>query len=198
MWKVVLFLLAIFILGPLAVRYVLKNPLGPVVAGNEVVVESQSYEVHFARSGPLSGTYLVAGAESEDWSDQPVNAQLLVVPLQAASDYLRAYPDFHLYGSQSNTQIAALASGLSVVAASRTSYSALRALVDQHQSRNAGHGERLCVTVSGESLALTSVRGVEDDADHMASVQRVAGSTIVFADSLAVSDCAKLLAADRR
>jgi hypothetical protein len=194
MWKVVLLLLAVFILGPLVVRYVLKNPLDPSVDGNEVVVESQEYEVHFTRAGPLSGTYLVVNAESEDWSAQPVNALLSVVPLHEASDYLRAYPEFHLYGEQSNAQIAGIGRPLSLIAASRLVYGGVRGLVDLYGSRNAGHGERLCVTVSGDTLQLASVQGLEDRQDHTAVLARYGDEAVVFAETLSVSDCAKLLA----
>lgn len=189
-----LLLLAVFILGPLVVRYVLKNPLDPSVDGNEVVVESQDYEVHFTRGGPLSGTYLVVRAESEDWTAKPVNALLGVVPLDEASDYLRAYPEFHLYGEQSNAQIAGLAQPLSIIAASRLTYSGVRGLVDLYESRNAGHGERLCLTVSGETLQLASVQGLEDRADHMGVLAHLGEEAVVYAETLAVDDCAKLLA----
>jgi hypothetical protein len=198
MWKVVLLLLAVFILGPLVVRYMLKNPLDPSVDGNEVVVESQEYEVHFTRAGPLTGTYLVANAESEDWSAQPVNALLSVVPLHEASDYLRAYPDFHLYGEQSNAQIAGIARPLSIIAASRPTYGAVRGLVDLYGSRNAGHGERLCVTVSGDTLQLASVQGLEDGQDHSGVLAHLGDEAVVYAESLDVSDCAKVLAAPSR
>jgi len=197
-WKVVLLLLAVFILGPLVVRYVLKNPLGPSVDGNEVVVESREYEVHFTRGGPLSGTYLVVNAESEDWSPQPVNALLQVVPLSEAADYLRAYPEFHLYGGQSTAQVASLATPLSIVAASRPTYSALRGLVDLHESRSAGHGERLCATISGDTLQLGSVLGLDDGQDHRAVLAHLADEAVVYADSLSVDDCAKVLAAQPR
>lgn len=193
-----LLLLAVFILGPLVVRYVLKNPLDPSVDGNEVVVESEDYRVHFTRGGPVSGTYLLVNAESEDWTAQPVNAQLQVVPLSEASDYLRAYPEFHLYGEQSNAQIAGIARPLSIVAASRYTYSGVRGLVDLYGSRNAGHGERLCLTLAGDTLQLASVQGLDDQQDHTAALAHFGDEAVVFAESLSVDDCAKVLAAQPR
>src|SRR4029453_13833960 len=64
MWKVVLLVLALFVLGHFAVRYVRVNPLGPVVEGNQVVVTSQEHELRYRRSGPVVGTYFVSGAET--------------------------------------------------------------------------------------------------------------------------------------
>jgi hypothetical protein len=196
-WKVVLLLLAVFILGPLVVSYMLKNPLDPVADGNEVVVQSQDYVVHFTRAGPLSGTYLVVGADQEDWTAQPVNAILQVVPLAEATDYLRAYPEFHLYGSQAGAQVGTLARPLSIVAGSRPSYSALRGLLDLHQSRSAGHGERLCVTVSGDALTIASAEGLEDGQDHTGVLAHLGEAPIVYVEALSVADCAKLVAAPR-
>ena len=190
-----LLLLAVFILGPLVVSYVLKNPLEPTADGNEVVVESQEYVVHFTRSGPLQGTYLVVGADNEDWTAQPVNAILQVVPLAEATDYLRAYPEFHLYGSQSGAQVGTLARPLSVIAGNRPAYSALRGLLDLHQSRSAGHGERLCATFAGDFLQITSAQGLEDDQDHTSSLSHLGEAPIVYAETVAVDDCAKLIAA---
>ncbi len=68
MWKVVALMLAVFILGQLAVRYVRKNPLDPTIEGNQIAVESQDYRVHFQRDGAVAGTYFISDAKSEDWT----------------------------------------------------------------------------------------------------------------------------------
>lgn len=41
-----------------------------------VVVETNEYGVRFAREGPASGVYLIEGARSEDFTNQPQNASL--------------------------------------------------------------------------------------------------------------------------
>ena len=72
MWKVVAFVLAVFILGHFAIRYARTNPLEPEADGAQIVVESQDYRVHMQRNGAVSGTYFIAGAKSEDCPTRPV------------------------------------------------------------------------------------------------------------------------------
>jgi hypothetical protein len=198
MWKVVAFLLAVFILGQLAVRYVRVNPLGPVIAGNQVVVESQDCHVRFQRDGAVSGTYLIATVKSQDWTSRPVNARLEVFGLQTGTEYLRGYPDFHLYGSSSSARLVSAATPLSLVAANRETYAALRGLLERYERRALDGGERLCVTVSGEALSVASAESLDDGHDETARLARESeGEPIVYADRLDVADCSDALAAVR-
>src|SRR5262249_44343623 len=125
MWKVVALVLALVLLGHLALRYVRRNPLGPEVEGRQVVVTSQDYEVRFERSGPVEGTYFVSSAESRDFTDRPVNAVLWVIDAESARGYLRSYPDFHLYGSETGDRLRNVAAPIGIVAATVTSYADL-------------------------------------------------------------------------
>jgi len=195
MWKVVALMLAVFILGQLAVRYVRKNPLDPTIEGNQIAVESQDYRVHFQRDGAVAGTYFISDAKSEDWTSKPVNARLRVFGLQTGSEYLRGYADFHLYGSESGARLANAATSLSLVAASREVYGTLRGLLDRHERRERGGGERLCVTLSGTALSIASAESLEDGRDVTVRLAHENdGEPIVYADQLDVDDCADLLA----
>jgi hypothetical protein len=197
MWKVVALVLAVFVLGHLAVRYVRKNPLAPRVVDSLVVVDSQDYEVSFRRSGEVSGTYFVAGVTSDDWSARPVNATLAVFGLQTGTEYTRSYADFHLYGSETSDRLSHVAEPLSVVAASRPVYGELRGLLDDYARRAGRGGERLCVTLSGEALAVASAESLEDGRDVTHTVLQGNTSPIVWVDQLEVQDCRDLLAARR-
>jgi hypothetical protein len=200
MWKVVAFVLAVLavsILGHFAVRYVRKNPLDPVVRGAEIAVESRDYEVRFQRNGAVSGTYFVSAAASEDWTSRPVNARLDVFGLQTGTEYLRAYPDFHLYGSASGSRLASVATPLSLIAANRETYGELQGLLDRHQQRAGSGGERLCVTLSGESLSLVSAESLEDHHDSTPTLAAANAEPIVYVDRLDVADCSELVAAGR-
>ena len=199
MWKVVAILLAVFILGQLVVRYVRVNPLAPVIEGNQVVVQSQDYHVRFQRDGAVSGTYLIAAATREDWTSRPVNTRLDVFGLQTGTEYLRGYPDFHLYGSASSARLLPSATPLSLIAANRETYNALCRFLDRYERRALDGGERLCLTVSGEALSVASAESLEDGRDETASLVRESdGAPVVFAQQLEVADCSDALAAGRR
>jgi hypothetical protein len=197
MWKVVAFVLAVIALGHLAVRYVRKNPLAPEIIDSQVVVQSQDYEVRFRRSGDVEGTYFIAGVTSEDWSPRPVNATLAVYGMQTGTEYMRSHPDFHLLGSQTSTRLEGVATPLSLVAASREVYGEVRGLIDDHARRERSGGERLCVTLAGEALSVSSAESLEDGRDATSLVAQSNAEPIVYADRLEVADCADLLAARR-
>jgi len=196
MWKVVLLLLAVFVLGRFVVRYVRKSPLDPEVQGSEVVVQSQDDEVHLTRNGPVGGTYFVVDAKNENWTDQPADLRLQVLDKSSAADYLRSYPDFHLYRSESVARVAGSAMPLELVAADRETYGELRDLLGDHESRMSGGGERLCIRLSGQALSVASAKSLEDDTDRTSYVARLTADVpIVYVESADVDDCVQLLAA---
>lgn len=195
MWKVVAFLLAVFVLGNLVVRYVRTNPLDPTLEGTQVVVESQDFRVRFDRNGPVSGTYFVESATSEDWTSQPLNARLMVHGQQTGLEYLRSYPDFHSYGSESDARFASMATPLSLIASGRKAYGDLHALLESHAQRAANNGERLCVTLSGDALSVASAESLEDGHDTTPTVAHGNdGDPVVYVEKLAVVECKELLA----
>ncbi|HTO09553.1 MAG TPA: hypothetical protein VMR86_21055 [Myxococcota bacterium] len=199
MWKVIAFLIVVFVLGELVVRYVRKNPLDPEMSGTQVAVESQEFDVRFQRNGRFSGTYFVSGAKSMDWTREPVNARLEVIERDAARAYLESYPDFHLYGSDSSTRLAATAAPLALVAANRMAYGDLQALLARHEARSRDGGEHLCIAVAGESLTLATAESLEDGHDGAASLTAASSDgPTVYADELRFGDCAELLASPVR
>lgn len=195
MWKLVALVLALFVLGHFVVRYLRVNPLGPVVEGSQVVVTSQELELRYRRSGPVAGTYFVSAAESRDFGAEPVNAMLWVIEAEAARGYMRDYPDFHLYGSDAGERMSGVAAPLAVVAASSATYSGLVRLLDQHEARSGGHGERLCVRIGGTALSPDSAIALDSGRDDPSAGQRLLGRTpVVFVDALEIEDCVKALA----
>ena len=196
MWKVVAFVLALFVLGHLAVRYLRVNPLGPVVEGNQVVVTSQEHELRYRRSGPVIGTYFVSEAERRDYGAEPVNARLWVIEAEAARGYMHDYPDFHLYGSDSGERLRNVAAPLAIVAASSATYSDLLRLLGQHEARIGEHGERLCVKITGTALSPDSAISLDTGRDDPGAGQRLLGGTpVAFANALELGDCVDFLAA---
>ncbi|HTO54520.1 MAG TPA: hypothetical protein VMR50_14135 [Myxococcota bacterium] len=193
MWKVAAFLLAALVVGHYGLRYVRGNPLEPRLEGSELAVVSRDHAVRFQRDGAFGGTYFVSDVESTDWSSEPVNLRLRVFEATLAREYMRGYPDFHLYGSDSSARVAGGAAGLSLIAANRGTYGDLRALLDRHEERASKGGERLCVTLQGESLHLVAARFLDDDHDSTKTVEDMeSGSSVVYADRLDVVDCAAL------
>lgn len=189
---------ALLVLGQLVVRHLRKNPLAPTVEGRQVVVTSLDYEVRFERSGPVAGTYYVASAESRDFTERPVNAVLWVVDAEGARGYMRSYPDFHLYGSDSSERLRGVASPLGIVAATSATYSDLVRLLDLHERRTGARGERLCVTVTGEALSPMTANALESGREDPGAARRLTGdNSVVFADHLETGDCVKVLAPPR-
>jgi hypothetical protein len=199
MWKVVAFLLAVFILGHFAIRYVRKNPLDPQIDdGGDVVVESRDYRVHFDRNGAVAGTYFLSSATNLDWTSHAVNARLQVFGSQAGTDYMREYPDFHLYGSASGQRLADVATPLSLIAANRETYGVLFQLLDRNAQRVSDGGERLCVTLSGEVLSVSAAESLEDGRDATASLGQTSSEPTVYVDKLDYADCSDVVAAAAR
>jgi len=195
MWKAALFLILLFVAGHFAVRYLRTNPLNPVVESNEVVVETREYEVRLARDGPVEGTYLLVAAESVDWSGEPANATLSVIGFAEVRDYLRAYPDFHRYGPMPGLQLDKAASTLSAIAANRLAYGELRGLIELVEERVDEHGERICITISGESLRVNGAASLDDGSDHTSLfANREEEKHLVFVNELIVEDCAVVAA----
>jgi hypothetical protein len=192
MWKALLIAVLLVGAGHFAVRYLRSNPLDPIVEGGEVVVTTNEYEVRFAREGPAGGVYLVAGAQSDDWTNEPQNASLAVIDTATASAYLRAYPDFRNYGSPPGVQLEGVSSKLALVASNRIAYGDLLRVIDLYERRAAEGGERLCVAISGEALALASAVSLHRGSDHTAMFRQRAGGA-VFADRIRFDDCVRLV-----
>lgn len=199
MWKVVVFVLALVVIGHFAVRYLRVNPLGPVVEGSQVVVTTQELELRYRRSGPVAGTYFVSAAETRDFGSEPVNAMLWVIEAEAARGYMHDYPDFHLYGSDSGDRLRNVAAPLAIVAATSATYSDLVRLLEQHEARAASRGERLCVKITGTALSPDSAVSLDSGRDDPGATQRLLGETpVAFADGLELGDCVDTLAARER
>ena len=99
MWKAALLVVAL-VLGHFAVRYLRTNPLGPVVEGGPGRGRDAGARGALrARAARSRAPTSVAPPRARDFGDEPVNAMLSVIELGTARDYMRAYPDFHLYGS---------------------------------------------------------------------------------------------------
>jgi hypothetical protein len=198
MWKVVAFLLAAVVVGHFGIRYVRGNPLEPRLEGGEVAVVSRDQAARFERDGAIGGTYFVSDVESTDWSSEPVNLRLRAIAPDLAREYMRGYPDFHLYGSESSARLAGSAEAIGVIAANRWTYGDLRALLELHEARESQRGERLCVTLHGDALHLVGARDTDDDHDSTKMVEdMVSGISLVYADRLDVADCSALWASSR-
>ena len=110
--------------------------------------------------------------------------------------YLRGVPDFHLYGSDSGERLRNLATPLAIIAASAATYGDLVQLLDQHEARVGGRGERLCVSITGTALSPAPRSRWRAAADDPAAAKLLFGEApVVFADALEVGDCVKVLAA---
>ena len=195
MWKALLIAVLLVGAGHFAVRYLRTNPLDPVIEGGEVVVETNEYEVRFAREGAASGVYLVASAKSEDFTNQPQNATFAVIDSATARSYLAAYPEFRRYGSPPGVELENVSSKLALVASNRIAYGDLRHLIDLFERRAAEGGDRLCVSISGEALSLASAAGLHNRSDHSGMYRtQFENQRAVFADRIRLDDCTKLLA----
>jgi hypothetical protein len=190
MWKVALLLIALFVVGHFAVRYLRTNPLDPVLEGGQLVVETTEHEVRFSLDGPVQGTYLVAKAESQDFGDEPVNATLSVVDLATTREYLRAHPNRLAYGSGIDLQLENLSAPLALIAANRLAYGELRGLIDRYEDRVQDGGKWLCVTISGDALGVDAAESLDSGVDATALyVNRAGAKRLLLATLMRVEDC---------
>ncbi len=197
MWKAGLLLVLLFSVGHFAVGYLRTNPLDPVFEGGELIVETREHVVRLVREGPLQGRYLVASATSEDWSDAPANAELLLVGVSAATAHLLADPDQRSYGSVPERQLLDLSSPLSLIASTRSVYGELHGLLDLYEKRARDRGAWVCVSIEGEMLRVDSADSIDTGSNATRAFQkRTDGTRLVLATQLRVEDCANL--AERR
>jgi hypothetical protein len=193
MWKAALFLLVVVVGLHFAAKYVRSNPLDPVVVRDEVVVDTHEHEVRLAREGPIAGTYLVTAVRSTDWTDEPANVALSLIGFAETREYLRANPQFHRYGSLPGLQLENASATFWVIAANRLSYGKLRGLIDLIDERARQNGERVCITIAGDSLRVTGASALSDGADQSARfVTSESDKRVVFVNEISVEDCAAI------
>lgn len=193
MWKAALFLVVVVVGLHFAARYVRSNPLDPVVQSGEVIVDTNEYEVRLAREGPVAGSYLVTAVRSTDWTDEPANVALSLIGLTETREYLRAHPEFHRYGSQPGLQLENASATFWAIAANRLSYGKLRGLIDLIDERTRRNGERICITIAGDSLRVTGASSLADGTDHSARfVTRESDKRVVFVNEIEIDDCAEI------
>jgi hypothetical protein len=193
MWKGVLLLVAVVVGLHFAAQYIRSNPLDPIVESNEIVVDTNEYEVRLTREGPVAGTYLVTAVRSTDWTDEPANVALSLIGFSETREYLRAHPDFHRYGSLPGLQLENASATLWAIAANRLSYGKLRGLIDLLDERARQNGERVCITITGDSLRVVGASLLSNGTDQTARfVSRESDRRMVLVNEIAIDDCAEL------
>ncbi len=163
-----------------------------VDTGTVLTVTRGRIQVVYARGEAFRGVFMVFGGSpvSGFWSES-VFAYLGGLPLADARAIRAKYPDFHMCASPG----AALAKGAMVHLNLIASDSAMRDRIDgairEHDRRLEKQGERLCVTLAGQTLRRTSytIEGAE------AVVVEGTPFTHVLLREFGVQDCKAMLEA---
>jgi len=171
---------------------VLTSSVAVVETGSAITVTRGGRQITYGRGEAFRGDFMLFGGQPVNgwWSDE-LYAFLAGLPLGEARRIHERYPDFHLCASPG----AELAKGAILSLNLVTTDSSIRDTIDraihEHDRRLEQRGERLCVTLSGQTLLRRSykVSGVET------VVVDVTPFTHVLIEGFATYDCKAVLEA---
>ena len=185
---------ALFAAGYFLLERIDSDGQGPRLEGGQVVVETEQLEARFSRLGAVSESFMLFGGSDDRAANSLTDATLATLAIRHAQLIHQTYPDFHKCKSPGAPRAQRLTQTTSFIGADGDAESALVEAVDLHRRRVRASGDRTCLTVSGEELALDSVRGKADGTDLTGQVGRAyQGRTFYLARSVEVPDCRRLL-----
>lgn len=131
---------------------------GVEVTDAEVRIRTDDFDAVFARTGPLSDTYLLFGGGHFAEKNILAPIVLAALPLADAKAIHAAYPDFHRCASPGAEDAKARIVTLSVIASGSDVLDALRDALSRQDANLKSGGDRICIRVQGSTLELKSLR----------------------------------------
>ncbi len=168
--------------------------VGTKIEGREIVRDAGQLEASFRVAGSLHESYMLFGGDAKQRRNSITHATAAGLPIRNARAIASVYPDFHMCKSPGAKQAMQHTQTLSFIAADRSALNTLADAVELFEERLGSGGERTCISVSGASLALQSVRVEENGADITRDVAPALDqSRLVLAQSVQIQDCQSLL-----
>ena len=160
----------------------------------QVIVAVKDFEAHFSRGAPVSASYMVFGGTNDRHPNALHDAHIVTLEMRHAQLIHASYPDFHRCSSPGAAQAKRYIEDFSVIGAGGSEQRALRRVVDLHDERVGGGGDRTCLTLAGAELHLESVTLLADGRDVTREVAGAFRRTrFVLADEVEIPDCQSLL-----
>lgn len=183
-------LLVAFLLTSLALYHnrVIANPIGVSEEGRQVVVQSNGVETRFTKLGPASGTFMLFGGIGQDtvWA----NADMSVIDGPQVEWLSRTWPDFYMCKSPGAKQAMELTHQLSLVAASGSVRNTLQGSVHRFEENLRGNGERVCVALSGQRLAVSSSTILANGTNFLQQIKMQGDPpSFMYVESAEIVDC---------
>ena len=152
------FALAVLVLavaGFLVVSRVAVAPYEVVREGRVVKIRGENLAARFSRVGPLSGSFMVFGANEE--ASEVESAWFLTVSASDGRYLLDEYPDLRRCGSAGAEHFQRIAEGMYVIGGNGSAHRTLQRAAALQQERERDGGERFCLALRGQQLSLDYV-----------------------------------------
>ena len=163
-----------------------------VDTGSALTVTRGARQITYGRGEAFRGDFMVFGGKpvNEWWSDE-FYAFLAGLPLGEARQIHARYPDFYLCASPGAELAKGAMLSLNLITVDSATRDTIDRAIREHERRLDQRGERLCVTLSGQTLLRQSykVSGVET------VVVDVTPFTHVLIDEFRTYDCKAVLEA---
>jgi hypothetical protein len=173
----------------------LQGGAAVAVTDSAVIRDTGDLRIQFDRRAGFSGTFMIFGGHIDralpnSFTDTTVAG----LDVEDARVLYRRYPDFHLCRSPGARVAQSRVQTLSLIARDRSVSDVIEQALALHMDRIEGGGERTCISLEGEDLALASVTLAQtgDDISHDV-VPRFGHTDFYFAEYADIVDCGDFL-----
>ena len=149
------------------VYHIMSSSKGPDVeiSGNEVLLATNDLDIRFSKGKPLDDTFMVFGGAQLDHPNAIANVTVAGLSVRHAKPIYRRYPDFHRCASPGASLAKDKVVQLDMVPADGETLAFLKESLEQFDDSIRSGGDRVCVSLHGTRLTLTSaeIREVGQD-----------------------------------
>jgi hypothetical protein len=161
--------------------------------GGRLAIETEDFEVGFARVAPVEGAFMVFGGSHQRPRNHTADATLATLALHHARALHSRHPDFHLCKSAGAARAQELTQSMNFIGANRSARRRLVEAVDLHAERVRGDGARTCISVRGSEVVLETLYLRRDGRDVSREFAAALGQRFYLVDRVELPDCASLL-----
>ncbi len=162
-------------------------------SGDDLVVTTDDLEARFQRAGSLSASYMVFGGTAVRFQNSFTDVTLATLDMSKARELHESYRDFHRCSSPGAAAAQEAVQTTHFVAANPAARDHLTGVLELHNMRVRGGGDRTCVSIRGDRLRLATVKARLDGTDLTDDVRSAYEDPIVYAQSVEVIDCRSAL-----
>jgi hypothetical protein len=150
----------LYLISGIVLSWLLATGCGrsePTISGDEVVVQTDKLDVHFARLKPFSGSYLIFGGANLSPSMAFFDIALGGLDIGTARSIHTRYPDFDRCSSPGAPIAQKALSQLDIVSRNAVIAGTLKKALALHKKTTHTVDDNVCVQLSGHVLQLRSV-----------------------------------------